>query len=112
MKPHRTVTITKRMLKGLGACQYGRTLVRPFLPARISTDPEKNLALACKLADARFAHEGSDPVYWFHRTVAGEYVMPNSLLAAPYATQTQLDAWIVAQWLAWSADAILTKKGR
>lgn len=112
MKPHRTFTITKRMLKAEGVCSEGMRAVAHLLPAKLSTDPEKNLKIACALADSNYARGGGDAGYWLRNAFVFDYVMPSSLLAAESQYYTQRDAWITAQWLAWVADALLSRTGR
>lgn len=111
MKKHTTVTITKKTLEDLGACFAGVEDVRHLLPAKLSTDPEKNYKIALKLADSRSARIGLDRAWWLMVTIAREHTLPNSLLVGAYH-YTQLDAWVIAQYLAWVADALATRDGR
>jgi hypothetical protein len=46
MKVHRTMTVDKEWLTDRGACSFAREQLAQFMPAKISTDPEKNIALA------------------------------------------------------------------
>lgn len=116
MKKHTTVLITWNRLRMLGACRDGIDDIRPLLPCHISTDPEENQALACKLADSEWAVEYSrDHVYWLAREHHISYLdlLPDGLiLAGNVSHHTQIDAFLIAQWLAWVADIIATKAGR
>lgn len=114
MKPHRTVTITKRMLKKAGACRQGVAAVEHLLPATLSTDPERNLEIALGLADSTPAlRDNFDAAHWLMGTYSGEYnPLPNDHLLVGLYHQTQRDAWVTAQYLAWAADGLLTKAGR
>lgn len=116
MKKHTTVTITKKMLMKLGACASGLEEVAHFLPAKISTDPEKNIALACKLAKEHGADdEHTDRPFWLVFRASAERltdVFPDGSLLVGDSYATQYDAFIIMQWLAWVADALATKAGR
>lgn len=116
MKKHTTVTVDRKLLLALGACGSGIAEMSRFLPAKISTDPERNLPLALKLTKAHGDEdEHVDRAFWLvRRLIADRYdPLPDSNLLAGYTMcDTQYDAYIIAQWLAWSADAIATKAGR
>jgi hypothetical protein len=115
VKKHTTVTITLSMLCREGACKDGRNDVQLLLPAKLSTDPERNFALAFKLADSWWADHGRDHVYWLGRTVGISYndLLPDGdILASNNSLRTQIDAYLVAQQLAMIADTLATKAGR
>lgn len=103
------------MLRSLGACAQGVLEMSRFLPAKISTNPERNLPLALKLAKAHGDDDGHiDRAHWFAAKVLNnsERLLPDSNLLVGDAYDTQYDAFIIAQWLAWSADYLATKAGR
>lgn len=114
MKTHKTVTVTARMLKKFGACDEGIETVSEFLPAKLSTDPEKNIELACHMVDSAAAlTRNFDGGHWLvHRATTESDVFPDGELLVGDYFDTQRDAWITAQYLAWVADGIATRAGR
>lgn len=116
MKKHTTVTITKRMLQLVfSACGSGLEEVKHLLPAKVSTDPERNFALAFKLCKNHGAEdEHADRAFWLVSRAMGSRVdvFPTDDLLVGAMYDTQYDAFIIAQWLAWVADALATKAGR
>ncbi len=105
MKQHTTVKITEALLRELEACERGIEQARPFLPATLSTDPEKNLDLACTLACDVFVN-----TWWLYSTVV--VFCPDCPDGHDYQGDTECDPYIRAQWLAMIADTLATKAGR
>jgi hypothetical protein len=113
-KKHTTVTITLKTLAALNACGSGVADIAALLPAKISTDPERNIALATTLADADWAKGVTDRVFWLARRlrvdVGSLLTDDGTIVGDNYATQR--DACLIMQWLAMIADKIATKAGR
>ena len=114
MKPHRTFTITREFLKKHDACEAGIARVAKLLPAKLSTDPEKNYKLAFALADSAPALEqGVDDAYFLVGLCTSECnKLPDDDLLIGTFYHTERDAWITAQYLAWIADVLLSRDGR
>lgn len=113
MKKHTTFVITRRLLKKAGACRGGIERVVHLLPAKLSTDPEKNYKIAFALADSDAAHDGTDDAHFLAGMYSGEYdKLPDEHLLVGAHFNTERDAYVTAQYLAWVADALLTKAGR
>lgn len=58
----KSITITRQRLRALGACNSGYTDVKPFLPAVLSTDKQRNFRLAKKLVETKCSDDLSYPV--------------------------------------------------
>lgn len=115
MKGHATVTITRKLLESLGACDDGIDAVKMYLGSKISTDPQKNFKLALALADSEETLDSHEDRAWWlvcHAIKRGGAMLPDGNLLVGACHETQRDAWITAQWLAWCADALATKAGR
>lgn len=120
MRTHKCITITEKMLRDQGACIDGLEQARQFLPARISTDPEENLELAMDLADSARAIAQWEDARWFASVLDAEslgmYRPDNDYFFDQ--TDNRVDAnnardpMLIAQYLAWAADALLTRRGR
>lgn len=114
MKTHKTIMYTVEMLDKLNPCSSGRASARPFLPAKLSTDPEENIELALELAQA-------DPklnMTWFATASAEGTVVAcdrdyhYDSTGANANRESHRDPFLIAQYLAWIADAIATRDGR
>jgi hypothetical protein len=111
VKTHKTIRITRRDIRRWGACLSGVADVAALLPARLSTNPEHNLRLALKLADQ--ANKYDDRPYWLVRQYfTSDDALPDTPLLVGSIYDTQFDAYIIAQWLAWIADKLLTEQGK
>lgn len=126
MKTHNTITITAKWLASRGACKDGRKDVEALLPATISTDPVENIELAEALIAAtdgagRFNGSTYSNIDWLTDRCRGNSRWPLDSPDSDYST-TRLGNWtgakphedpyVVAQWLAFAADAWLMCKGR
>lgn len=109
MKIHTTVKITRRMLTRLHACPRGTRKVEKLLPAEISTDPEQNYKLAIELVELDDAWDDS---HWLAVETIGADGVPSLYCTDGYSGGSERDPYVVAQRLAWVADAIATKRGR
>lgn len=117
-KPHRTVTITVKMLERLWACPSGIEMVRRHLPARISTDPEKNIALMVAIAsDNHSPFELHKNIEWLYDATSpgfhyawAEFDLTRSAAPTDYDRSTNAITG-GCQILAAIADHILTPKG-
>lgn len=124
VKTHKTVRITDKLLKKLDACDRARERLKQFLPAVISTDPNKNHAIAEALFEEheKSRHVYLDPMWtawWLIANTPGagneDYPniedYPNDYYVDQEAGSTAATD-IAAQWLAIAADRLLTAKGR
>lgn len=124
VKKHKTVKITKTLLKRMGACPWGMIVARPFLPAVVSTDPEDNYRLAIKIA-GRAEGDGFPDLGWVaqsgiervHTHDDKDYFLSTEEKARgaqpTYSMRNQYrDPYIIAQMLAAMADALLVRAGR
>ena len=101
-KKHVMVTVTKKMLREeLHACEGGIDYVKGFLPAKLSTNPLKNLSLA-----KRMVNRGKGWRAWWLYSSTNDY-LPNY-----FSTYVDEDPYVVAQILAAFADHYATQKGR
>ena len=120
-KKHTTVQLTLERIQRARPCAPGLRAAQMLLPVKISTDPEKNIELALDwlqlnehLSHGHPSWAAMDARLWAHwamlHIVPGancddypdlpsEYLQPNTV-------------GLVAQWLAWMADAIATEEGR
>jgi hypothetical protein len=97
-----TVTVTKKMLREeLSACESGIDDVKRFLPAKLSTDPIKNLPLAMRMCRAYKGWRA-----WWMFSATQDYLTDN------FTTYIGEDPYVVAQELAAFADYYATQKGR
>ncbi len=115
MKPHRTVTITRRYLEWTGACPVGIARASHLLPAKISTDPEANIRLACELVyigdrgnpNRTLSQGGIGSVFY-----GAGYRVYNDLSSACVDCGEGIDVGFIAQGLAILADELLSARGR
>lgn len=117
-KKHVTIDFTIEMLDKLNPCAAGREAALAFLPAKISTDPEKNIALALKLAQAPRASDGRwEDALWLEAVVLKDYgTWPD----CDYQRRGGIriirdeadDPLLIAQYLAMVADKLATDAGR
>lgn len=132
MKTHKTITITARFLERLDACKRGVEKIRHLLPASISTDPEQNIALAIEIAEIeRSTETGRADTWWLAAGWADTWWLAARVLedVAGYCLCTlrgwpdsynfdndsnnpEADPFVVAQYLAWAADALLADQGK
>lgn len=110
-KPHETLTIDLALLRGLCACLSGLDRVAGLLPATISTDPEENVELACALVDCQAGRD----VLWLFSTIATETGRCCDQCVGMFtdfdrAVLSCEDPYVLAQWLAATADFYLTRK--
>lgn len=104
MKSHKTVTLTMTYLCYHYACDEGCNAARPLLPAKVSTDPLDNLALAGALIEGGTNHYRA---FTFARWLGEmEYL---DFVSVPVVTDSE---YVVAQLLAFWADAVLVKQGK
>ena len=122
MKTHKTFTITKKFLASLEACVRGVSKIEHLLPAKISTDPEQNIALAIEIAEVeRSTDAGWADTWWLaaHALQKADTFYPDAFRGWPDSynfdnagANPDADPFVVAQYLAWAADALLTKQGK
>lgn len=131
MKKHRTIRITERLLKSLGACRGGkqRAMAHKPQPVVISTDPNCNYDLACDIVDSVNDRGNSlrlcpSDLEWLWSTVqrrTGRMTTEDTKLM--YNDRTDASGVVVlgssyenpaciAQGLAMVADALLSKRGK
>lgn len=115
MKTHKTVTITEQWLRDYGRfCWSGIERMSRHLPATISTDPNKNLDLACDIAsrliDVAETGQGTPcDVYYMVLVIVDDVEMLSDSDAFRPCEQ---DPGVIAQQLAAIADKLLTEQGR
>lgn len=117
---HRTVRLTARKLRDLGACEEGVDGFKEFLPCKISTDPEENIDLALRLV--AFEEQERDTVYtlsslsatldWNENDIAGWADADAHDIGKPGEDNWRLDPYRTAQVLAAYADSILVRSGK
>ena len=120
-KRHRRLEVTRSMLKKLEACPNGIRAMRRYLPARLSTDPEQNIALAMRIHNED--DDGQDRVHnvrWLWGRVAGRCPCPGCMPELSESVrgcrtyelyEPHQDPYVTAQILAWIADATLALEG-
>lgn len=129
-KKHVTVLLTEDMVREArvcGAVEHYKAL----LPAKISTDPEKNLRLAVKLAKhPRATTNPGDLEFLLWQILGmctglgfetdanmpdGDYVdwpEDSHVEVEEPTARAHTDPMVIQQWLAWIADRIATRDGR
>jgi hypothetical protein len=124
VKKHTTVIITIEMLDALGPCRPGREAWQDLLPAKLSTDPLENLDLALEMIERdRVRINKWDDARWLAAHLCNVAVWPDSdyYTVSPGNINADnervdcgesFDGFLIAQYLAWAADAIATKEGR
>lgn len=113
---------TVEMLDKFNPCATGRAAALPFLPAKLSTYPEKNIELALELAQSESVNTA-----WLKNSIV---VSPNGdsdvdiccdVCDPDYhydsggrdlRRSSSGDPFLIAQYLAWVADSIATRDGR
>jgi hypothetical protein len=114
MKTHKTIIITRRMLNKYDPCDPGIAAAEHLLPAKVSTDVEKNFALAQKLTEIEGRRNWADMCSLTGKILGqGCTMWPGTMLCdGDEPGNPQRDMYVIAQQLAAIADAILTSKGR
>lgn len=121
-KKHVTIDFTIEMLDKLNPCPAGREAALAFLPAKLSTDPEENIDLACALACSERAAAGQSDARWLMSKVAGDTSIIccsgcdrdyyYNALHERSGGDPHEDPLLIAQYLAWIADKLATDAGR
>lgn len=121
IKPDRRIVLTRAMIEQRFPCPDGLRNALQFLPARLSTDPEQNIALACRLACSKRADDGCHDTAWLLVELTGANTWPDESNKSkrskdyPYNPPwscPSADPLIIAQTLAMIADYYATKAGR
>lgn len=119
MKKHRTLKITEAWLREQGACAPAISELRPFLPLRISTDPEKNIKVLERIGEMygyereRYADDPAFLGWWLADRLHHSEDYERVLVDTRYSEDDiPLDArlYVGAQFLAWAVDWYFTAR--
>lgn len=115
MLEHTTITITRAMIEALDPCDDGIMAARKYLPANISTDPDRNLDLACRIVEDP---ETRNNITWLAARLDVRFTPTNEdgqykarldwpdMSAGLWYGNANKDPMVLAQWLAVIADRL------